>query len=239
MRTLRLTFAALLLIGASSVAQAEPAKAVVELFTSQGCSSCPPADAKLEALASRPDVVALSYHVDYWDYLGWKDTLGTSGATQRQRAYAAARGERQVFTPQFIVNGTRSLSGPEMKSAIAGSGLPVAVDIAYIEETLQVNLSGTGAGANVRGATVRLVTMKSRAVVDVARGENAGRRITYANVVVDIAPIGMWDGKPLTITLPSDEVMAGGADACAILVQVDRNGKPGEILGAAWIADDD
>ena len=239
MRTLRLTFAALLVIGVPSLAPAEPAKAVVELFTSQGCSSCPPADAQLEALAKRRDIVALSYHVDYWDYLGWKDTLGTPSATQRQRAYAAARGERQVFTPQFIVNGSISLSGRELKSAIAGSGLPIAVDIAYIDETLQVNLSGTGPGANVRGATVRLVTMKSKAVVDVARGENAGRRITYANVVVDNTPIAMWDGKPLTITLPSDEVMAGGADACAILVQVDRNGKPGEILGAAWVADDD
>ena len=239
MRTLRLTFAALLFFGTSSAAQAEPAKAVVELFTSQGCSSCPPADAQLEAIATRPDVVALSYHVDYWDYLGWKDTLGTPSATHRQRAYAAARGERQVFTPQFIVNGTRSLSGPELKSAIAGSGLPVVVDIAYVDETLQVSLSGTGRGAKVRGATVRLVTMKSRAVVDVSRGENAGRRIAYANVVVDDTPIAMWDGKPLMITLPSDEVMAGGADACAILVQVDRKGKPGEILGAAWIADDD
>lgn len=239
MRTLRLTFAALLVIGAPSLAPAEPAKAVVELFTSQGCSSCPPADAQLEALAQRRDLVAISYHVDYWDYLGWKDTLGTPSATQRQRAYAAARGERQVFTPQFIVNGTRSLSGRDLKGAIAASKLPVAVDIAYIDETLQVNLSGTGPGAKIRGASVRLVTLKSKAVVDVARGENAGRRITYANVVVDIAPIGMWDGKPLTITLPSDEVMAGGADACAILVQIDRHGKPGEILGAAWIADDD
>jgi hypothetical protein len=239
MPILRLILAATLFFGAPSLALAEPAKAVVELFTSQGCSSCPPADAQLEALASRPDIVALAYHVDYWDYLGWKDTLGTPIATQRQRAYAASRGERQVFTPQFIVNGSRSLSGSELKSAVAGSGLPVAVDIDYIDEKLQVSLSGDGPGAKVRGATVRLVTLKSKAVVDVARGENAGKRITYANVVIDVAPIGMWDGKPLTITLPSDEVLAGGADACAILVQMDRKGSPGEILGAAWIADDD
>ena len=239
MRSIRPAIAALLLFAIPAMAQAEPAKAVVELFTSQGCSSCPPADAELKTLAARGDVVTLAYHVDYWDYLGWKDTFGIPAATQRQRAYASSRRERQVYTPQFIVNGSKSLSTQALKGAVAESTLPVAVDIAYVGDTLQVDLSGAGPGAAVKGATVRLVTFKSEAVVDVERGENAGRRIAYVNVVTDIAAIGMWDGKPMSITLPSSDVMAGGADGCAILVQLDNNGGPGEILGAAWIRDRD
>src|SRR5215213_8380181 len=109
---LRLTALGLVLLGqgASDGAIASP-QAVVELFTSQGCSSCPPADALLTDLAQRPDVVALTLPVDYWDYLGWKDTLASPAFTARQRAYAHGRSDRQVYTPQIIVNGSRPCMG--------------------------------------------------------------------------------------------------------------------------------
>jgi hypothetical protein len=214
-------------------------KAVVELFTSQGCSSCVPADAFLAELAERPDVLALSYHVDYWDYLGWRDTLGSRESSERQRAYAAVRGGRQIYTPQIVVNGTSDYVGSRrepIETAIGRSNLPVPVTMRRGAGTVEIEV-GARPLPGSRLSTIRLVLFSSEAEVAITRGENAGSTISYYNVVRDERPIGMWDGQAVKITLPANELMANGVDGCAVLVQEDLPSGPGAILGAAHLGD--
>jgi hypothetical protein len=217
-------------------ARADP-RAVVELFTSQGCSSCPPADAFLEELAGREDVIGLSFHVDYWDYLGWKDTLGRPENSERQAQYSAMRGDRKVYTPQMIVNGGGHFLGGDRASiekAIAEARLPVPVTVSYHDEKIKISV-----GPSLRPApwqaTIRLVLYSSVATVQIAGGENQGSTITYRNVVRDMRPIGMWDGPMVRVKLPADELLSGEADGCVVLVQEDLESGPGAILGAAQI----
>jgi hypothetical protein len=221
---------------ASAGASAEP-KAVVELFTSQGCSSCVAADAYFADLAERDDVVALSFHVDYWDYLGWRDTLGDPANAARQRDYAEVRGTRRIYTPQVTVNGRTDVVGSDRSSIdrlIAGSSLPVPVVMRHGDGTVEIEVAARPL-PRPWPATIRLVLLTSEAEVDIARGENAGSTIEYYNIVRGVRPVGMWDGETVKITLPEDELMADGVDACAILVQEDLPNGPGAILGAAWL----
>ena len=212
-------------------------KAIVELFTSQGCSSCVAADAYFEELAKRPDVVALSLHVDYWDYLGWRDTLSDPSHTERQRSYAAVRGSRRVYTPQLIVNGSKDFVGSDrgdIDAAIAGSSLPVPVTMRKGDGTVEIEVGGLETPHKLT-ATIRLVLMTSEAEVAIGRGENAGSTIDYYNVVRTMRPVGMWSGQPVKITLPANELMGKGVDSCAIIVQEDRTDGLGAIVGAAWL----
>jgi hypothetical protein len=222
-------------IGAAAPAAAEP-KAVVELFTSQGCSSCVAADAYFAELAKRDDVVALSLHVDYWDYLGWRDTLGDAAYTARQRDYAAAQGTRRVYTPQIVVNGESGYVGSDrgsVNSAISQSSLTVPVSMRHGGDgTLEIEVAARP-DTDTTHATIRLVLLTSEAEVAIGRGENAGRTIDYYNVVRAMRPIGMWGGQAVKITLPEDEIMAQEVDACAIIVQEDLPNGPGAIIGAA------
>ncbi len=210
---------------------------VVELFTSQGCNACPPADAYLGDLAQRDDVLALSLHIDYWDYLGWKDTFASSETTERQRAYSRALGKRQVYTPQMVIGGMSEAVGSrrqrvereiERVRQAGASRIPVAV---AVEEGRVVVRIGPGE-ANDQ-ATVWLVRYDRQLEVPIARGENAGEDLTYYNVVRDIAPVGTWQGEAVEISLPIAALRQGGRDACAILVQ-ERGFGP--IIGAARIA---
>jgi hypothetical protein len=217
-------------------ANAEP-KAVVELFTSQGCSSCVAADAYFAELAKRDDVVALSLHVDYWDYLGWRDTLGDPAYTERQRDYAAAHGTRRVYTPQIVVSGVDGYVGNDRRSidaAIAESTLPVPVTMRHGDGTVEIEVAAQP-DTSTNPATIRLVLLTSEAEVEIARGENAGRTIEYYNVVRAMRPIGMWGGEAVKITLPENEIMADGVDACAIIVQEDLADGPGAVIGAAML----
>ncbi len=219
---------------APSAAGADP-KAVVELFTSQGCSSCVPADAYLAELARRDDVLALSLHVDYWDYLGWRDTLGKPENTERQRGYAEVRGSRKIFTPQITVNGSVDLVGSDRKAveaAIAESSLPLPVSMWRSDGTVKIEVAEHRL-PHPFPATIRLVLMTTRAEVEIARGENAGATIAYHNVVRAMRPVGMWDGGAVKITLPEHELMGDGVDGCAVIVQEDLPNGPGAILGAA------
>jgi len=225
-------FSAALISGA---AEAEP-KAVVELFTSQGCSSCVAADAYFAELAKRADVVAISLHVDYWDYLGWQDTLGDASHSERQRDYAAAIGSRR-YTPQMIINGSIDAVGSNrdaVEAAIAESSLAVPVKMWHGDGTLEIEV-GNRPLPHPTPATIRLVLLTSEAEVAIARGENAGATVDYYNIAREIRPIGMWDGDTVKIVLPEDEIMADGVDACAVLVQEDRRDGAGAILGAAWL----
>jgi hypothetical protein len=223
-----------------SVAAGQP-KALIELFTSQGCSSCPSADAVLAKLAGREDVIALSLPVDYWDYLGWKDTLANPKFSERQRAYAHARGDGAIYTPQAVVNGVAHLNGADEASItrtldktatgpVAGN-VPIKLSETK-EQRLIVEAGPAQAGGAPKEATLWLAVVARNVTVPITRGENQGRTITYSNVVRELMPIGMWNGKPMTVQLERHSFMRPGADSCAVFLQ---QGKAGPILGAALL----
>ncbi len=204
---------------------------VVELYTSQGCSSCPPADELLGRLAGRTDVLPLALHVDYWDYIGWKDSFAQPGFTARQKAYAHAAGARTIYTPQMVVAGKDHIVGThaaeldeliEMHSAGAG---PVTLDLARAGDRLTVH----GTASDATGPmVVQLVRFLPEETVEIRRGENAGRTITYHNIVTGWHEIGRWDGDgPLVI-----ETDAPGDQPVAVIVQQEG---PGAILAAATL----
>jgi hypothetical protein len=221
-----------------SMAVAEP-RAVLELFTSQGCSSCPAADKLLGELAKDPSVVAMSLPIDYWDYLGWKDTLALPAHTQRQRAYARARGDRQVYTPQIVVNGSVHVLGSD-KAAIEraidtarrnGANLRVPVTTAASNGKLTVRVDKASAPP-ARGE-VWLCAFARAVPVVVGRGENRGRTITYHNVARRWTKLGDWMGEAKTWDVPIKDINADGADAAAVVLQDGSSDKPGAVLGAA------
>lgn len=207
---------------------------VLELFTSQGCSSCPPADAVLTEYDERSDVVALAYHVDYWDYIGWRDTFGDAAFSDLQRKYAAAQGKNRVYTPQLMINGTQDVVGSRPKDvagAVAHATLAIPVHIAPDDSMLAIDIAQA---SDLPESEVWLVTYKSEAVVDVERGENSGRSLRYSQIVTGRQLLGMWEPDlGAHIKLPLDELLGETSDGLAILVQEDRGGLPGRILGAA------
>ncbi|WP_239353788.1 thioredoxin family protein [Microvirga sp. ACRRW] len=220
-------------------ALAEPPRAVVELFTSQGCSNCPPADALLVEYAQKHDIVALSFPVNYWDYLGWKDTLAHTEFTARQKDYAHARSDRQVFTPQMIVNGKKSCIGSDraqIENAIqmtlkGRSTLPVDVNVSEENGTVTVSVKEIAEPAR-REALVWVLPVLRSQTVPIERGENKGRTVTYANVVRGLKRIGEWNGGSARFEVPA-ETARGGADGYVVLLQTAQDDKPSVILGAA------
>lgn len=208
-------------------AEAGPARpVVVELFTSQGCSSCPPANANLIALARRPDVLALSFSVTYWDYLGWKDAFGRPEFTARQATYEPRLGERGPFTPQMVIDGRASLVGYDLAQ------LNARIDTLKPSPGPAVTLHGgrvsiAAGAAPAGGADVWLVRYDPGIVeVPVRRGENAGRTLPHTHVVQALVRLGTWEGRPVDFSLPADTA----ALKSAVLVQ-ERQGGP--ILAAA------
>ena len=214
------------LAGPASAASPD-APALVELFTSQGCSSCPPADAYMAELARRDDVVALSFHVDYWDRLGWPDTLGSPANTQRQRDYARQRGDGQVYTPQMVVSGddhaVGSLKG-DVSRLISASDPSVDVDCSARNGRLRIAL-GQGDG---RPGHVWLAVFDVSSAVPIARGENTGRTITYTHSVRKLVSIAQWDGKARTIEAAMPAL--GKGQGAAVFVEA----RDGRILGADY-----
>ena len=211
---------------------------VLELFTSQGCSACPAADRLLGELSVRPGVMALSLSVDYWDQLGWKDTLASPRNTARQHAYAKALGSGNVFTPQMIINGAAHAIGsklPQIEAAIAkttakADGRVVVTAVAHGPKTvIEIGAAAKGMVADV--GTVWLVRLQPRVEVEIKRGENRGKRLAYHNVVREVSAVGMWSGKAMRIELPTSAVMEPG-ERCAVLLQ---HGEVGRVLGAAWL----
>lgn len=203
---------------------------VVELYTSQGCSSCPPADEVLKQVMHRPNVIALSLNVDYWDYLGWKDDLALPGNTTRQRKYAKMMRSRHVYTPQLMVDGKIDVIGSrrsQVNSAI--ESFANDKDMARIEtrvEGNEVSIAVSPESSEARDATVWLVGFDSSIVKDVGGGENRGRSIEYSNVVREWREVGRWDGKsPLKIKA----ARPAGKDGLVVIVQ---EGEVGAILGA-------
>lgn len=216
----------------SGPAPAAERVSVLELFTSQGCSSCPPADALLGAFAKDPNLVALTYPVDYWDYLGWKDTLAHPSHSRRQRAYAIKRADRQVYTPQVVVNGMTHAVGSrkgQIESQVkATSGrlaaTPVPMNVEETADKLSVTIGAAPDGFKNPDATLWLVLYQSSVEVKIARGENRGRKITYYNVVREMTPAGMWSGKTKHIELPKKALRQSGYDGFALLLQQETGG---------------
>ena len=226
--------------GGSGEAARAPAgalhKTVVELFTSQGCSSCPAADALLRRLAERDDTIALSLSVDYWDYLGWKDTLANPKFAERQRAYARVRGDGAIYTPQLVVNGVLHVNGSD-EGQIAraidkteGTLSYVPVHVREEDGKLIVEAGGLPRGVVGKDATIWLAVVAGSVEVPIQRGENQGRTVTYYNVVRDLIPVGKWSGRPVTLELARANLMRPGAESCAVLLQ---QGQTGPIMGAA------
>jgi hypothetical protein len=210
---------------------------VVELFSSQGCSSCPPADRLLTELRNKPGVLALSYHVDYWDYLGWKDTLGSPEYSQRQYDYAKARGDMDVYTPQMIINGGKPLVGSQRSEVYAvleqsrQAKWPVDLKITGGSTEIIIDCGEfQGEGEPATEATVWLMAILGEAKVKIERGEIAGHEITYNNVVRKLLPAAMWTGKASRVSLPKDGILSPNCTACVALLQ---EGKLGRVLGAA------
>ncbi len=238
---------AFLALTAVAMATAVPAyadearpEAVIELFTSQGCYSCPPADTALEQLIQEGDTLALAFHVDYWNYLGWVDTLSSHENTERQYGYARTMQRSGVYTPQAVVNGRAEMVGSRLgsiKSSVStlkdeGKGLTVPIDVAMKNGKMEISI-----GAGTGKADVVVAYFKRQESVKITRGENAGKTISYWNSVTKLSTVGMWDGSATVVTLPMSVLESSKSDGCAILLQsFGDGGEPGPIYGATSIS---
>ena len=216
-------------LGLAVAAQAGP-PVVVELYTSQGCSSCPPADVFMERLAADPGVIALSLHVDYWDYIGWADSFARPQFTERQKAYARAAGSRMIYTPQIVVGGLDQVEGsqPELVAALVqkhqAEAVPVALAVERSGERLVVKAETAVPLAGP--ARVQLVRYLPEKTVTIERGENAGKTVTYRNIVTSWTVLGEWDGAG-----PYEaEAEVAGPERAAVIVQA---AGPAGVLAAA------
>ena len=222
-------------LGASALAGQGPV--VVELFTSQGCNTCPPADAYLGKLAKRKDIIALSFHVTYWDYLGWKDPFGSPKSTKRQRDYARQFKRGYVYTPQMVIDGQAEIVGSrtgQVDRAIAHAGArkdKIAVRLVKgADGKVRAMLPARAADAQAEPATVWMALIDRAHTTKIRRGENGGKALTYTHVVRTLRKVGAWRGGEASLELPVTETIPGRRDGCVVLVQSDKTGR---ILGAA------
>lgn len=236
-------------LGLGAPAMAEPVSAVVEMFTSQGCTACRAADPIMRDLAAQPGIVALTLPVTYWDYLGWRDTLAQRSFNDRQRAYAHARGARQVVTPQAVVDGgpaangsSRSAIDKVIQEANPGGVLPVPVTAEVHGAQIVIEVGPRMAespGAKARTARgedkgdIWLVPLLKSRTTKVETGENGGRVAAYVNVVRGLQRLGTWTGQTARFEVPVSAGATAGADGWVVLVQHSRDGRGGRILGAA------
>jgi hypothetical protein len=217
-------------------AQAANAPVLVELFTSQGCSSCPPADKLAGKLAQRDDVIVASLNVDYWDYLGWRDTLAKAEYTQRQYDYARARGDGQVYTPQMVMNGALHAVGSNSSNVskaiedarALSSRVPMDVSVSASEVSINI-----GGDATLGGGDVWLMGIKAKVEVQIERGENSGSTVVYHNVVHRLSPAGMWKGKSEQLVMSRKAVAPAGCTSCVAVLQKPNGG---EVMGLAKFA---
>ncbi len=241
--TFAISLASAFTVAALPAGAGEP-RAVIELFTSQGCSSCPPADRVLSELANDSSLVTMSLPVDYWDYLGWKDTLALHGHSNRQRAYANARGDREVYTPQVVVNGIVHVLGSNkaaIEQAIAQTkrtAAPLTLPVKMAVANGKVTVSVPASEGEHHSAEVWLCPITSKTKVAIGRGENRGSTVTYTNVVRRWVKLGTWNGKAQTFSLPladlaNTDFSLKDVDRVDVVVQGGAAAKPGLMLGAA------
>lgn len=236
MKKIALPFLVLVMLSVfTTLTQAAEKLTVVELFTSQGCSSCPPADTYLGELAKRDDIIALSLHVDYWDYIGWKDPYSLPLNTMRQRDYARNLGMGYVYTPQMVVQGMAHTTGSNRKSVeqliqdVEGAKR-LDITISLAADGLQLDIPG----GTFEGETAKILVAAydKHDENNVTRGENSGHMLEHYNVVREMTEIGTWTGEPVSMVVTDEMVKMAGRNGCAVLVQSTRNGR---ILGAARI----
>jgi hypothetical protein len=213
-------------------AQAQSRPAVVELFTSEGCSSCPPAEAYIGELAQHKDVLALAFHVDYWDDLGWKDPFSLKISTDRQYAYSAVLGRSSVYTPQVVIDGKDEFVGTDRRHiggalAVARTGVPLRISLD--PENVVVELS---AGEKVAPRDVILVAYVRRATSSIGRGENAGRTLEEFNIVRAIHDLGRWNGDPVRFRARLSSLPLDATDVAVLVQSVDRH----QVIGAGMQA---
>jgi hypothetical protein len=244
-RFLTLAAVASALTAGTSAFAAEP-RAVIELFTSQGCSSCPPADKLLGELTYDQGLIPLTLPIDIWDYLGWKDTLALPGHTKRQKAYSHVRGDHEgVYTPQAVINGTAQALGSDraaIERAITQSHNNKATLSLPLTMTLDGNrLTVTAPAVANENATAEawLCPITKSVSVAIGRGENTGHTFTYHNVVRRWVRIGMWNGQAATWSVPLADFKTDGVDAVAVIVQSGVASAPGPMLGAAFMSLDE
>lgn len=218
------------MVGANA---ADRGPTVVELYTSQGCSSCPPADAYLGELAKRPGLLALSFHVDYWDYIGWKDPFADPRHTARQRAFSVIFSQRYVYTPQMVVQGSYQVVGSKpdvIEKAIAkAEKMPsVAVALTKTGDTYQIELPSR---PEHKGINVIVVFFDAKHDTKINRGENSGSQLANYNVVRDLREMGQWNGEAKTMSFQS---LTSKGEHCAVLLQ---DAQSGQIVGAGKLAE--
>ena len=225
------------IVGAGGLLAEGNRAVVVELFTSQGCSSCPPADDYLGRLADNPDVIALALHVDYWDYIGWTDQFGSPQFTARQKAYARAQGNHTIYTPQMIVNGVERVEGsdPEKVEGDIRRHLdqPQAVALSLTRDVAMLTIKADAKTALTGPLTVQVIRYRPSETVAIGYGENAGKVMEYHNIVTEWRVLGDWAGDvPLELTTP-----AVGDDPIVVILQAADTGArgPGAILAAATL----
>lgn len=218
-------------------------KSVVELFTSQGCHSCPPADDFLATIANDKNYLALAFHVDYWDRLGWKDTFASQEFTQRQWNYAHAMMERSVYTPQAVINGRDHAVGSKGPLIVATAkdfaktdkGLTVPITVIEKDGKIVVSIK---AESNKDDATLYAVYFEPTATVKIERGELAGKTLRYSNIVRKVEMLGMTGANGIQTEFSISDLKAKGFPGCAlILQQKDEGNNPGAIIGASVITD--
>lgn len=198
---------------------------VVELFTSQGCASCPPADALLQRLAARDDVLPLALHVDYWDYIGWADIFARPEYTLRQKAYARLTGSRMIYTPQMVIGGVTQLVGArpmELADTLnEQQGWPPGANLELARDNKALTISARDPAASDGPILVQLVRFQPEETVEIHQGENAGKTVTYANVVTEWKVLTEWNGAaPLHLEVPVE-----GSDAAAVILQDQDDGR--------------
>ena len=220
------TLAALLAAQGAAAQTDQPV--VIELFTSQGCSSCPPADELLTRLAARTDVIPLALHVDYWDYIGWRDHFGKPAFTKRQKSYAAVAGSRTIYTPQMVIDGVDHVVGvkpmevADLIQKHKSENRPV--DLQLARDGGQITITARVIGTVPARMDVQLVRFIPDETVVIERGENAGRTIRYSNIVHDWSVLGSWDGRaPLSMSAAVDGPVA-------VIVQ---SPGPGSVMASA------
>ncbi|NIQ95962.1 MAG: DUF1223 domain-containing protein, partial [Desulfuromonadales bacterium] len=199
---------------------------LIELFTSQGCSSCPPADELLNRYRDKRGVITLSFSVDYWNYLGWHDTLSSPENSERQRDYALARGDGSVYTPQVVVDGITHVNGANeaaIEMAIRQTsrrlkGVKVPMTMRAEGNSLVVDIDNAPETSDMREATIWLAVAKDKETVAINRGENRGKEITYSHPVLDLMPIGMWKGEKMSLRLPLKDLQTKGGDCLVAML---------------------
>jgi hypothetical protein len=215
----------------AGAASAAPRPVVVELYTSEGCSSCPPAEAFMGVLAQRPDVLPLSFHVDYWDNQGWHDRFSSSDATRRQRGYASKLHHNSIYTPQAVIDGQTDLAGPgnaailsELAKAHEGVATHIALDTQYLDVSVAAQTGG-------KRSDVLLISYLREATSHIGRGENSGRTLQEFNIVRSIKRLGTWNGSTCSFRIPLGSLPRDATHA-AVLLQAQGQGP---ILGAASV----